>query len=89
MFEGANGYQCNPGGGGVSGGGVGGGSTVIMTNISQKFIILHLGDYAVKNTISYKISVKNSRCSKITKCRGIFHFSTSNSNFANRQMLIF
>jgi hypothetical protein len=48
MFEGGNGYQCSSGGGG---------STVIMTNISQQFIILHLGDYDVKNTISY-ISVK-------------------------------
>jgi hypothetical protein len=58
-------------------GGGGGGFTVIMTNISQNFIIVNLGANAVKNIISYKISVKNSRCSKITKCRGTIHFSTS------------
>ena len=74
MFEGASGYQCSRGGGGSGGGG---GFTVITTNISQKFIIVHLGANAVKNIISYKISVKTSRCSKITKYRGTFHFSTS------------
>lgn len=55
----------------------GGGFTVIMTNINQKIIIVYLGANTVKNIMSYKISVKNSRSSKITKCRGTFHFSTS------------
>lgn len=39
------------GGGGGSGCGVGGGFTVIMTNINQKIIIVHLGANAVKNII--------------------------------------
>lgn len=68
MFEGASGYQCSRG----EEGGSGGGFSVITTNISQKRIILRLRAHAVKNIISYKISVKNSRCSKFTKCRGIF-----------------